>query len=233
MATGCLPNPLMPPDSSWNQRFSPQQYPSMAGTQRSSGLTPRNSAVMVNGPGTPMPCQCQCVPSKEPGKPMVCSCQCQQQAQVGGDSGTAQGSYHSTASSARVYITQIARYQRPAKPESCHMPILTSQPTRDFDQLAIVEGFADKNGDDNDLMPALKSKACETGADALLIVRHGPQASDSEENPGWFATLTGMGYSDPKLHPRRLGAMTSNGYYVEGIAINFMAPQEAPSAAAQ
>lgn len=56
-----------------------------------------------------------------------------------------------------------------SKGPGCEMPVLTKRPKRHFVELAIVEGWAGSQGQEQELLRKLKNRACETGADALLI----------------------------------------------------------------
>ena len=69
-----------------------------------------------------------------------------------------------------VEVTQLAPYEHAAKPPDCQMPVLTSMPLTDYEQIAIVEAWADLKDQPSDVMPALQREACETGADALVVI---------------------------------------------------------------
>jgi hypothetical protein len=71
-------------------------------------------------------------------------------------------------------VTRIAPSVQPAKPAGCDIQILTQSPTdRKFQELAIISAVTDtgtfttKNL--SAILPSLKEKACEVGADAIVI----------------------------------------------------------------
>src|SRR5712692_9045591 len=70
----------------------------------------------------------------------------------------------------QVAITQLGPYVNAAKDPGCKMPVLGAMPLANYTQVAIVEAWADLKDDQEQVLPALKRKACETGADALVIL---------------------------------------------------------------
>jgi hypothetical protein len=132
----------------------------------------------------------------------------------------------------QVEVTQLGPYTHAAKAPDCQMPILEGMPLRPLSQVAIVEAWADVKDQPTDVLPALQRKACETGADALVIINSQHQ---DIKNLLYAATpnetmndLTRQnGYAQPgdyirmAEHTRRIGEAGHNGFYVDAVAINY------------
>ena len=69
-------------------------------------------------------------------------------------------------------ISWLAPQTRAAKPTDCAMPVLAELPNADYQQIAIVEVNDDFNADDSEIAAIARRKACETGADALVILEN-------------------------------------------------------------
>lgn len=132
----------------------------------------------------------------------------------------------------QVNITQLGPYIDSARPPDCPMPVLGSMPLTTFKEVAIVEAWADLQDDQTDVLPALKRKACETGADAIVVIdsQHQDikhflyQASPNEtlNETTEQNVYAGQGeYIKEAEHTRLIGEPGHNGYYLEGIAINY------------
>ena len=73
-------------------------------------------------------------------------------------------------------ISWLAPQTRAAKSADCAMPVLAELPNADYQQIAIVEVADDFNADDQEVSQIARQKACETGADALVILENKRQA---------------------------------------------------------
>lgn len=131
-----------------------------------------------------------------------------------------------------VQVTQLAPYQHAAKPPDCQMPVLNTLPLTTYDQVAIVEAWADLKDQTDDVLPALQRKACETGADALVIVNSSHQdiknllyqASPNESQSDVDSKGGGSGaYIRETEHTRLIGEAGHNGFYIDAVAINYHA----------
>lgn len=131
-----------------------------------------------------------------------------------------------------VEVTQLGPYTHAAKSPDCQMPVLSSMPLTTYRQVAIVEAWADLKDNQLDVLPALRRRACETGADALVIVNSQHQDIKNmlyQATPNEALNETtqrnvyaGQGeYIAEMEHTRRLGEAGHNGYYVDAIAINY------------
>jgi hypothetical protein len=132
----------------------------------------------------------------------------------------------------QVDVTQLAPYENAAKAPDCQMPILTTMPLTRYQQVAIVEAWADLKDKRSDVLPALKRKACETGADALVILNSEHQdvkhllyqasPNEAENELSESNVYTGQGdYIAEMEHTRRVGEAGHNGFYVDAVAINY------------
>ncbi len=142
-----------------------------------------------------------------------------------------------------VMVTQVSTVIRPAKPPDCNMPVLTAEPTVPFQQIAIVEAWADISKGQTDVLPELKRKACGTGADALLIVGgktqdvksllYGVTPNESETqvtSTNGTANQSGQ-YIQMMEHTRRIGEPGHTGYYIDGAAIEYVSAKTAAASA--
>ncbi len=79
----------------------------------------------------------------------------------------------------QVSITEVEPSGRAAKPPDCNMPVLRHEPLADFRKVAIVEGLGNVFASEGDVLPAVQRKACETGADAIVIYTSRSQTSEA------------------------------------------------------
>jgi len=75
-------------------------------------------------------------------------------------------------------LAEIEPSGRAAKPPDCAMPVLRHEPLTDFRKVAIVEGIGNVYASEADVMPVVQRKACETGADAIVILASKSQTSE-------------------------------------------------------
>jgi hypothetical protein len=134
-----------------------------------------------------------------------------------------------------VEVTQLAPYEHAAKPPDCSMPILETMPLTNYEQVAIVEAWADLKSQPDQVLPELQRKACETGADALVVVNSAHQdiknllyratpneaQTDMDSKSG---SATSGDYIREAEHTRRLGEAGHNGFYIDAVAINYHEP---------
>jgi hypothetical protein len=140
-----------------------------------------------------------------------------------------------------VSVTQLATYVDAAKDPNCAIPVLNAMPTGTYTQVAIVEAWADLKDTEDDVLPALRRKACETGADALVILNSTHQdvkqllyqASPNEQLNGTTEqnVYAGQGeYIQEMEHTRRMGEAGHNGLYIDAVAITYnKAPGKRPA----
>ncbi|HZP46783.1 MAG TPA: hypothetical protein VFB15_14125 [Candidatus Binataceae bacterium] len=133
----------------------------------------------------------------------------------------------------QVNVTQLGNYDNPARAPDCDMPVLDTMPLSEgYKQIAIVEAWADSSDTMPDVLPALKRRACETGADALVILNSqhqdiknslyqaGPNETENETTEHNTYATQGD-YIKEAEHTRLIGEEGHNGYYVDAIAIDY------------
>ena len=59
------------------------------------------------------------------------------------------------------------------------MPVLRHEPLKDFRRVAIVEALGNVYASEADVLPAVQRKACETGADAIIVLTSKSQTTES------------------------------------------------------
>jgi hypothetical protein len=79
----------------------------------------------------------------------------------------------------QVTVSEVEPSGRAAKPPDCNMPVLRYEPLRDFRKVAIVEALGNRYATEADILPAVQRKACETGADAIVVLTSKAQTSES------------------------------------------------------
>jgi len=132
----------------------------------------------------------------------------------------------------QVQVTQLGPYSHAAKAPNCPMPVLERMPLKSLNQIAIVEAWADQKDEPPDVVPALERKACETGADALVIINSEHQdiknllyaASPNEsmnDVTAKNAYASGGDYIREAEHTRRIGEAGHNGFYIDAVAIEY------------
>lgn len=84
----------------------------------------------------------------------------------------------------QVTLSEVEPSGRAAKPPDCNMPVLRHEPLRDFRKVAIVEAMGNRYASEADVLPALQRKACETGADAIIVLTS--RAQTTEDATGYY-----------------------------------------------
>jgi hypothetical protein len=93
----------------------------------------------------------------------------------------------------QVTFAEIEPAGRAARPVDCQMPVLRQEPLADFKKIAIIEGLGNVFGTEQDVLPAVMRKACETGADAIIIVTSKSQTS--ENMTGYYINAVAINYT--------------------------------------
>jgi hypothetical protein len=113
----------------------------------------------------------------------------------------AAGCAHVISLPPQVTLTEVEPSGRAAKPPDCNMPVLRHEPLRDFRKVAIVEGLGNVYASEADVLPAVQRKACETGADAIVILTS--RAQTSETSTGYYINSVAIEYG--KENPAAAG----------------------------
>jgi hypothetical protein len=113
------------------------------------------------------------------------------------------------------------------------MPVLIQEPRTAYQQIAIVEAWANVEEDPGKVLPEMKRQACATGAQALLItdnrrqdiksLLYGPTPNETENkitsenrDPNQAAE-----YIKTMQHHPRIGEEGHTGYYIDAVAITY------------
>ncbi len=135
-------------------------------------------------------------------------------------------------------VSPMTSVMRPAKAPNCPLQVLSTMPATDVQQLALVDTWGDQSAKDADLLPVLKSKACEVGADAVVITSDKSQ-HEGEQLEGYDAQV-GSNINNKaanvsqRMHDPTVGEVGHGGRYMSGVAIAFTkGGQDATSSAGQ
>jgi hypothetical protein len=104
----------------------------------------------------------------------------------------AAGCAHVVSLPPQITMAEIEPSGRAAKPPDCHMPVLRSQPLRPYRKVAIIEGLANVFANESDVLPLVTSKACEVGADAVVVETS--RAQTSENMTGYYVSAYAIIY---------------------------------------
>ncbi|MGH7839161.1 MAG: hypothetical protein ACREQC_15215 [Candidatus Binataceae bacterium] len=121
-------------------------------------------------------------------------------------------------------ISWLGPQTRAALPADCPIPFYSSPPNADYQQIAIVEVSDDINADENEVAALVRRKACETGADALLILedqrqkRGKPLPGYSAEEGHDVGPESGVNVR-AREHTPEVGEVGHQGRYVNAVAI--------------
>jgi hypothetical protein len=125
-------------------------------------------------------------------------------------------------------VSPMTSVMRPAKGPNCPLQMLSTMPTADVKQLALVDAWGDQSANDADLLPVLKSKACEVGADAIVITSDKSQ-HQGDQLEGYDASVHSNvgGHGAPanvseRMHDPTVGEVGHGGHYMSGVAIAFI-----------
>ncbi|MGD0117509.1 MAG: hypothetical protein ABSD30_05570 [Candidatus Binatus sp.] len=96
----------------------------------------------------------------------------------------AAGCAHVISLPPQVTLSEVEPSGRAAKPPNCNMPVLRHEPLRDYRKVAIVEALGNRFSDEADVLPAVQRRACETGADAIVVTES--RAQTTEDATGYY-----------------------------------------------
>jgi hypothetical protein len=80
---------------------------------------------------------------------------------------------------AQATYTEIQASGVAAKPPDCDIKVLRHEPLTEYRKVGIIEGTGNVYESEEDVLPAVKRKACETGADAIVILASKSQTTES------------------------------------------------------
>lgn len=113
----------------------------------------------------------------------------------------AAGCAHVVSLPPQVTVAEVEPSGRAAKPPDCNMPVLRHEPLTPYRKVAIVEGLGNVFASEADVLPAVQRKACETGADALVVLTS--RAQTSESTTGYYINSVAIVYG--KENPTAAG----------------------------
>ncbi len=131
-------------------------------------------------------------------------------------------------------VTEIEPVTRPAKDPNCYMPVIYADPTVDYKKIALVDGWGSLKFSQEQVLDAVKRKACETGADAVLVLSNTQQASrklvyEGAPNPARNSQtadqVQGAYLIDREKAPD-IGSVGHRGNYVDAVAIIYTTPDQ-------
>jgi hypothetical protein len=133
-------------------------------------------------------------------------------------------------------VSPMTSVMRPAKASNCPLQVLHTMPDADVQQLALVDTWGDQSANDADLLPVLKRKACEVGADAVVITSDKSQ-HEGDQLEGWDAGVHSTVASknanvSQRMHDPSVGEVGHGGHYMSGVAIAFTKGGESASSSA-
>ena len=102
------------------------------------------------------------------------------------------GCAHVVSLPPQVTVSEIEPSGRAGKPPDCNMPVLRHEPLTDFRKVAIVEALGNRFASEADVLPAVQRKACETGADAIVVLTS--RAQTSESSTGYYINSVAIIY---------------------------------------
>jgi hypothetical protein len=135
-------------------------------------------------------------------------------------------------------VSPMTSVMRPAKAPDCSLQVLSTMPAADVQQLALVDAWGDESANDADLLPVLKSKACEVGADAVVITSDKSQ-HEGDQLVGWDSKVGSVVASknanvSQRMHDPTVGEVGHKGHYMSAVAIAFIkGGQDSTSSAGQ
>ena len=92
----------------------------------------------------------------------------------------------------QVTLSEVEPSGRAAKPPDCNMPVLRHEPLTDYRKVAIVEAMGNRFAEESDVLPAVQRKACETGADAIVVLTS--KAQTTEDATGYYINSVAIIY---------------------------------------
>jgi len=129
-------------------------------------------------------------------------------------------------------VTEIEPSTRPARSPNCNMPVLRADPIVDYQKIAIVDGWGSLKYSRDQVMDVVKRKACETGADALVIIDAAEQNTrkllyEGAPNPLRNSQTADQVQGDYIMDREKVpdvGSVGHPGTYIDAVAIIYNDP---------
>lgn len=78
----------------------------------------------------------------------------------------------------QAIYTEIEPSGAAAKPPDCNMPVLRHEPLTEYRKVGLVEATGSVYDSESDVLPVVKRKACESGADAIVVLTSKSQTTE-------------------------------------------------------
>ena len=75
--------------------------------------------------------------------------------------------------------TEIQPSGAAARPPNCDIKVLRHDPLTEYRKVGIIEGQGSLYASEEEVLPAVKRKACETGADAIIVLTSKSQTTEN------------------------------------------------------
>lgn len=136
-------------------------------------------------------------------------------------------------------VTEIETTTRPAKDPNCYMPVIYAEPTVEYRKIAIVDAWSSLKYSEQQVLDEVKRKACETGADAVLVLSGTQQVSrrllyegaPNSARLAYGADAPPGDYIMDREKQNDIGGVGHRGTYVDAIAIVYTNPGAQASSA--
>lgn len=92
-------------------------------------------------------------------------------------------------------LIEVEPSGRAAKAANCDMPVLRAPPAGKYRQVAIIEGKGNVFAKEAEVMPTVVQKACEAGADAIII--NESRSQTTEDSTGYYIGAVAIIYPRP------------------------------------
>jgi len=91
-----------------------------------------------------------------------------------------------------IDYTEIQASGTAAKPPNCDIKVLRHDPLADYRKVGIIEATGSVYANESDILPLVKRKACESGADAIIILTSKSQTT--EDLVGYYIDAVAIVY---------------------------------------
>ncbi len=125
-------------------------------------------------------------------------------------------------------VSWLAPQTRAAKPFDCPLPTLSALPNADYQEIAIIEVSDDYNADNQEIYGLARRKACETGADALVVLEDQRQQRGKPLG-GKDAGAEGGADDSSSEHDAEVGEEGHKGRILNAVAIIYKDTNPAPA----
>jgi hypothetical protein len=96
-----------------------------------------------------------------------------------------------------ISVADIEPSGKPARPPGCDLQVLRVLPSQPYREVAIIEGVASVYAHEKDLLPAIEAKACESGADAMVV--KDSKSQTSENMVGYYINAVAIVWGNKNL----------------------------------